>query len=49
MSASHDEDEREKEVARIMREIRKILPNELTPNQRAFIENAVVANLNGEF
>ena len=49
MPASADEDAREKELGRIMKQIRAILPNEVTPNQHAFIENAVVANLNGTF
>jgi hypothetical protein len=48
-TAAVDEDAREREVARIMKAIRGVLPNPMTPNQHAFIENAVVANLNGEF
>ena len=49
MSAASDEDDRERELRRLMREISAILPSPMTPQQRAFIENAVVANLNGEF
>lgn len=49
MSAAKDYDAREREISRIIRDIEKVLPNPLTQLQRAFIENAVVANLNGEF
>lgn len=49
MNAAQQEDERERDMKRIMKAIRKALPNPMTPQQHAFIENAVVANLNGEF
>jgi hypothetical protein len=49
MSASADEDAREREMRRLKKEIEKILPNPLTPQQHAFLDNVLVANLNGEF
>jgi hypothetical protein len=49
MGAAADEDARERELRRLTKEIQAILPNPLTPQQRAFLDNVLVANLNGEF
>jgi hypothetical protein len=49
MPAADDEDQREREIRRLTREIQAILPNPLTPQQHAFLDNVLVANLNGEF
>jgi hypothetical protein len=49
MSAAAQEDERERELRRLGKEIAGIMPNPVTPQQRAFLDNFIVANLNGEF
>ena len=48
MNAAQQEDLREREIRRIMKEIGKILPHPLTSEQRASIEAGVVLNLNGQ-
>jgi len=45
--AAQQFDERDRQMSRIVRDIEKLLPNPLTFNQRCFIENAIILNLNG--
>lgn len=48
MKAVDQEREREREIRRLTKEVEKVLPNPLTAQQRAFLDNVLVMNLNGE-
>lgn len=48
MNAAQQIDERDREIRRLTKAVEKVLPNPLSLQQKVFLENVLVLNLNGE-